>query len=101
MHSLVHLPRLYKSELIPSFRHIPLVDALLAFFNFRNIRDLERLDRRRIEAVTHTFKNVFIRENKGNPSVKGGRRKIKGFHPDGARFQFENNDGTVLTIEVC
>lgn len=50
--------------------------------------------------MVHAFKNVFVREEKGNPLVKGGRRKIKVFHPDGAKYQFENDNGTVLTIEV-
>jgi hypothetical protein len=83
-----------------SYRKFSLIDALLAFFNTRDIRFLEKSEgfKERLGAINHIFKGIFIRETKGGR--KGGRRKIKGFQSDGALYQFENDDGVTLTIAV-
>ncbi|TEB35970.1 Piwi-domain-containing protein [Coprinellus micaceus] len=80
------------------YRKFSLIDALLAFFNTRDIRFLEKSEgfKERLGAINHIFKGIFIRETKGGR--KGGRRKIKGFQSDGALYQFENDDGVTLTI---
>ena len=80
------------------------MDALVAFFKSPNLRDVRGLaaleDPAQWERAEKFFKGVIIRETKGCPPRKGGRRKIKGFHPQGSLYEFENADGEPISIEA-
>jgi hypothetical protein len=66
-----------------------------------NIRTLERVDNSDLVALKRVFKGTFIREKKGNPPREGNRRKIQGFIFTGGLYQFENDEGTMITVAVC
>lgn len=78
----------------------------MAFFKLPNskhhLRDVRELvafkDRSQWEKADKFFKGVIIRETKGQR--KGGRRKMKGFHPQGALYEFEGADGEPVSIKA-
>ncbi|KAF5324863.1 hypothetical protein D9611_004538 [Ephemerocybe angulata] len=76
-----------------------LIDALLKFFESRNVRDLQNLSPGGLKNAERCFKKVIITETKGTPPRAGRKRTIKGFHPDGALFKFTGNEGEQVTIE--
>ncbi|KAF6765034.1 Piwi domain-containing protein [Ephemerocybe angulata] len=76
-----------------------LIDALLKFFESRNVRELQNLSPSGLKNAERCFKKVIITETKGTPPRTGRKRTIKGFHPDGALFKFTGNEGEQVTIE--
>ncbi|TEB35951.1 Piwi-domain-containing protein [Coprinellus micaceus] len=75
-----------------------LITTVMAVVKTNDVRFVERLCKsdRDLNKLKRFLRGVFIREKKGGRI--GPRRSIKGFHRDGAYYEFENDDGMSITI---